>query len=90
MPRGQHPNFKRMRRLVDFIQDFTETHGYAPIIREMGEGIAKNGRPASTSLVRYYMDDLKERGILDFTPHAARTVRILPNIDLDEILSYPP
>lgn len=83
---GRTPNYPRLRALVTFIQVYTEFYGYAPDFREMGEAISNNHKPASTSLVRYYLDDLKERGVLDYAPRKNRTVHLLPDVDIDQTL----
>lgn len=77
---GAPTNYKRLRKLVNFIQRYHKQHGYAPCVREMGEAIG-----GSTSLINYYMLDLQNRGVLEYTPKIARTVRVLP-VDLDEKL----
>ena len=63
---------ERQRTVLDFIKDFVAGHGYPPTIREIGNhfGIQPNG-------VNCHLRALQKRGIIDWNPGFARTLRIV-------------
>lgn len=62
----------RMRDALDAIEDLT-IDGVPPTYREL-QGVLHVG---ATDIVRL-LARLKERGFIDYKPHTARTLRILP------------
>lgn len=62
------------RRLLDFISTFTAEHGFAPSYEEMGVAMGwKSKSNANRALC-----EMKRRGLVDFDPNHARTVRVIP------------
>jgi repressor LexA len=59
-------------RIVEFIRNFVEKHGYAPTIAEIRKGLDIS----SNSVVKYHLDALEEEGIIDRVPEAARAMHI--------------
>ncbi len=60
-----------------FIQSYIMEHGYAPSMEEIAEAIpAKNGNPASASVVARYMRKLRELGYIETEPKVARSTRV--------------
>ena len=63
---------KRME-IVEFIQIYTNCHGYAPSVREIGKAVGL----ASTSSVQNYLIQLQEAGVLTKKSSSARTIKLL-------------
>ena len=60
-------------RIMKFLTDFQENHGYSPSIREIGKHIGVE----STSLVDYYLDQLCQEGHIERDKRVSRSIRIL-------------
>jgi repressor LexA len=63
----------RQQRMLDFIQNFIETHGYPPAVRDIQHGCDIS----STSVVDYNLRILQQRGILNRAPDVARGIRLV-------------
>lgn len=59
--------------ILEWIELFIETKGYAPTYREIMEGVGLS----STSQVSWYIDELIEEGKLVKEAGQARTLRII-------------
>ncbi|MBN1139420.1 MAG: repressor LexA [Anaerolineae bacterium] len=64
---------ERQVRMVEFIRDFIADHQFPPTIREIG---AKVGIP-STSVVKYNLDILQRKGLIDRDPDISRGIRLV-------------
>lgn len=60
-------------RIIKFLTEFQESHGYSPSIREIGKHISVD----STSLVDYYLDQLCTEGYIERDKRVSRSIRIL-------------
>lgn len=60
-------------RIIKFLTEFQELHGYSPSIREIGKHIGVD----STSLVDYYLDQLCTEGYIERDKRVSRSIRIL-------------
>lgn len=60
-------------RIIKFLTEFQELHGYSPSIREIGKHISVD----STSLVDYYLDQLCTEGYIERDKRVSRSIRIL-------------
>lgn len=60
-------------RIMRFLTDFQEQHGYSPSIREIGKHISVD----STSLVDYYLEQLCTSGYIERDKRVSRSIRIL-------------
>lgn len=60
-------------RIMRFLTDFQEQHGYSPSIREIGRYITVD----STSLVDYYLEQLCQTGYIERDKRVSRSIRIL-------------
>lgn len=60
-------------RIMRFLTDFQETHGYSPSIREIGKHISVD----STSLVDYYLEQLCQASYIERDKRVSRSIRIL-------------
>jgi repressor LexA len=60
-------------RIMRFLTDFQEQHGYSPSIREIGKHISVE----STSLVDYYLDQLCQENYIERDKRVSRSIRIL-------------
>lgn len=59
--------------LYVFIKQFIAENQYPPSIREMAEALGVN----STRTISRYLNRLKERGQVEWTPNRYRTVRLI-------------
>lgn len=64
---------ERPKKILKFLGEFQDKHGYSPSIREIGKHISVE----STSLVDYYLNQLEEKGFIDRTDRVSRSIRIL-------------
>jgi len=64
---------ERPRKILKFLWEYQDKHGYSPSIREIGKHI----NVESTSLVDYYLNQLEEKGFIDRTDRVSRSIRIL-------------
>jgi repressor LexA len=62
----------RQRRMLDFIQHFTNESGYPPSIREIGKAVGIS----STSVVNYNLNRLVEEGYLSRDQNVSRGIRL--------------
>jgi len=62
----------RQRRMLDFIQDFSEESGYPPSIREIGSNVGIS----STSVVNYNLNRLVDEGYLSRDKNVSRGLRL--------------
>ncbi len=60
-------------RIMRFLTDFQENHGYSPSIREIGKHIGVD----STSLVDYYLEQLCQANYIERDKRVSRSIRIL-------------
>ena len=60
-------------RIMRFLTDFQEMHGYSPSIREIGKHISVD----STSLVDYYLEQLCQASYIERDKRVSRSIRIL-------------
>lgn len=60
-------------RIMRFLTDFQDQHGYSPSIREIGKHITVD----STSLVDYYLEQLCQAGYIERDKRVSRSIRIL-------------
>jgi repressor LexA len=64
---------ERHRKIMQFLTEFQEDHGYSPSIREIGKSINVD----STSLVDYYLKQLDEQGYIERNQHISRSIRVI-------------
>lgn len=62
----------RQRRMLDFIQQFSDESGYPPSIREIGKAVGIS----STSVVNYNLNRLVEEGYLSRDQNVSRGIRL--------------
>ncbi len=63
---------ERQRKILDFIIDYYEDHGYPPSIREIGKQVGIT----STSVVNYNLNRLVELGLLAREKNTSRGIRL--------------
>jgi repressor LexA len=66
----------RQRRMLDFIQHFSDESGYPPSIREIGKAVGIS----STSVVNYNLNRLVEEGYLSRDQNVSRGIRLSEKI----------
>jgi repressor LexA len=59
-------------RIMEFLTEFQDQHGYSPSIREIGKHITVE----STSLVDYYLEQLREEGYIERDKRVSRSIRV--------------
>jgi repressor LexA len=62
----------RQQRMLAFIQEFIQEHGYPPTIREIGRKLGIS----STSVVNYNLNKLKTAGLLDRDGQVSRGLKL--------------
>ncbi len=70
MPKGKLS--ERQRKMLDFIQKFSQQNGYPPSIREIGEAVGIS----STSVVNYNLNRLVEEGYVARDQNVSRGIRL--------------
>ena len=70
----------RQRRILEFIREWVETHGYPPSVREIGEAVGL----VSPSSVAYQLKELERKGYLRRDPNRPRAVDVRPPNDGDD------
>jgi repressor LexA len=68
-------------RIMEFLFEFQEERGYSPSIREIGKFIGVE----STSLVDYYLEQLKEEGYIERDKRVSRSIRVLKPIEASRL-----
>ncbi len=67
-----HDLSARQRRILDFLRDWVERHGYPPSVREIGEAVGL----VSPSSVAYQLKALERKGYLRRDPNRPRAVDV--------------
>lgn len=70
----------RQNRILSFIRDWVERHGYPPSVREIGEAVGL----VSPSSVAYQLKELEKKGLLRRDPNRPRAVDVRRPTDSDE------
>ena len=63
----------RQKRILKVLEDFQDDTGYPPSIRE----ICDHANISSTSVVNYYLDQLKEMGFIERDSRVSRGIRLV-------------
>ena len=58
----------RRKKILEFVHDYIDEHGFAPSVREIGRAVGIN----STKAVKYHLDILVDEGLLKRIPRQAR------------------
>jgi repressor LexA len=64
---------ERPVKILSFLSEYQDKHGYSPSIREIGKHIGVD----STSLVDYYLDQLSEKGFIERDNRVSRSIRVV-------------
>ncbi len=64
---------KRQRQILDFINDFVESNGFAPSYREIGEHF----RLSSPATIHAHVENLKAKGFLKTAYNEARSIELV-------------
>jgi repressor LexA len=62
----------RQRRIMAFIREYLEAHNYPPTIREIGQAAGIS----STSVVKYNLERLVEKGLIERSEEVSRGLRL--------------
>ncbi|HEY9075614.1 MAG TPA: transcriptional repressor LexA [Anaerolineaceae bacterium] len=73
MARKRNDLGERHRKILEFLTTFQEENGYPPTIREIGYEIGVK----STSLIDYYLNQLKEWNYIDRDDRISRSIRVI-------------
>jgi repressor LexA len=77
----------RQRRILIFIREYLEEHNYPPTIREIGQAVGIS----STSVVKYNLERLVEKGMIERSGEVSRGLRLkdgpslLPNVAIPKL-----
>jgi repressor LexA len=77
----------RQRRIMIFIREYLEEHNYPPTIREIGQAVGIS----STSVVKYNLERLVEKGLIERSGEVSRGLRLkdgpslVPNIAIPKL-----
>ncbi len=63
---------ERQQRILAFIREYQDENGYPPTIREIGRAVGIS----STSVVKYNLERLKDKGCLDRSKEVSRGLRL--------------
>jgi repressor LexA len=66
---------ERHKKILEVVENFNQANGYPPSIREIG----KEAKISSTSVVNYYLEQLKEMEYIERDSNVSRGVRLLKN-----------
>jgi len=76
---------ERQARMLSYIRDYVEEHGYPPSIREIGQAVGIS----STSVVSYNLNALVNKGFLVRNDKVSRGLRLAEDGDAEPALSGP-
>jgi repressor LexA len=78
---------ERQQRILEFIQEFIEDRRFPPTIREIGEKVGIS----STSVVKYNLEILERRQLIERNPDISRGIRLLDAVAdrLSEVIRVP-
>jgi repressor LexA len=62
----------RQRRIMVFIREYLEAHNYPPTIREIGQAVGIS----STSVVKYNLERLVEKGLIERSGEVSRGLKL--------------
>jgi repressor LexA len=62
----------RQRRIMAFIREYLEAHNYPPTIREIGQAVGIS----STSVVKYNLERLVEKGLIERSGEVSRGLKL--------------
>jgi repressor LexA len=68
---------ERPVKILKYLGDYQDKHGYSPSIREIGKYIGVD----STSLVDYYLNQLSEKGFIERDNRVSRSIRVLKSAE---------
>ena len=75
----------RQRRIMEFLRQWGEEHGYPPSVREIGEAVGLVHPPVSA----YQLKVLERKGYLRRDPNRPRAVDVRPATELAEDVRVP-
>jgi repressor LexA len=67
---------ERHQKIMEFLSNFQDKHGYSPSIRQIGDSIDVK----STSLIDYYLNQLQEMGYIEREGRISRSIRVLKSV----------
>jgi repressor LexA len=78
---------ERQQGILDFIQEFIEENQFPPTIREIGKRVGIS----STSVVKYNLDALERKGLLERDRDISRGIRLAEEVmgHLAEVIQVP-
>jgi repressor LexA len=78
---------ERQKGILDFIREFIEENRFPPSIREIGERV----NISSTSVVKYNLDALERKGLIERNPEISRGIRLAEEVmgRLAEVIQIP-
>jgi repressor LexA len=72
---------ERPQKILLFLSEYQDRHGYSPSIREIGKHIGVD----STSLVDYYLNQLNEKGFIERDNRVSRSIRVIKDMSQNPV-----
>lgn len=63
---------EKQKEVLEYITRFKEVNGYSPSMREIARGTYTGVTPVHT-----IMEELKDKGYIDYKPRQSRTIRVI-------------
>ncbi|HFD38660.1 MAG TPA: transcriptional repressor LexA [Anaerolineae bacterium] len=78
---------ERQQQILDFLRNFIQEHRYSPSVREIREQLGIS----STSVVKYNLDILEQRGLIERNRAISRSIRLVEQLNerLSEVIQVP-
>ena len=70
----QKPLTKKQKEILDFVRDFSETHGYAPSFEEIADGFGYG----SLATVHEHLENLRAKGYIRKAYNESRSISLVP------------
>lgn len=77
MTRTRDPNNPQKIRVYEFVKQYIHRNKFSPTLREIGNAVLSRGKPLSTSVASWYLDQLAEDGLIKKMPGLARSVLLV-------------
>ena len=77
---------ERQQRIMAFIEEYLEEHNYPPTIREIGKAVDIS----STSVVKYNLERLQDKGLIERSDEVSRGLRLTQGASMVPGRGAPP
>ncbi|HSH45248.1 MAG TPA: transcriptional repressor LexA [Longimicrobiales bacterium] len=74
MAQNQKPLTRKQKEILDFVRDFSESHGYAPSFEEIADGFGYG----SLATVHEHLENLRAKGYIRKAFNESRSIELVP------------